>query len=447
MSQPSSGTPESSSANASESSSGVVAAQADAQPSANAPITAPSGLPRLRRGPHLPLPPRERNRRIGLGLLTAGSLLFAYAAWTPWFLAAGTQPNNSNIVEVGINPGEIAAPPLVALYGAQTAFFLWSVFSVVGLLLAPLLWQRSAPILKGIGVVAWLIWLVSAAYISSVTIRTLNQDFAHLTPSYTTPLPVYNVMAYTILHAQPAFGLWLALLALLAAGVGGFVALASWGRTLPGRLLGGNAPDTTAVLPVGAAGSSAAPASADPSETPSLRATLPGAGALTGGMLLWVWGFFLLPWATLNCTQVPLLVGSCQGLAVNSVLRIGMLDAQVSGQQVIDPAMGLYAIGALLLGGAAFILIGVWRRDITRTLCIWATMWLALAVASALLAIHGASLTLAKPTAVGLPNGVWRGDTGVLVVFLGLLLVGVGLIPLWAVAVVRQRRRSQRAHA
>lgn len=435
MSQSSSDTP-----NAAASPPAVVAAEAPSS-AANTPITAPGGFPRFSRGLRLPLPPRERNRRIGLGLLTAGSLVFAYAAWTPWFLGAGSTPTLPPPVVVGLNPGEIAAPPLASLYGAQTAFILWSIFSVIGLLLTPLLWQRSSRLLKVVGVVAYLAWLVGAVYLSSVTIRTLTQSFALLKPLFVTPLPAYNTM-FTILAAQPAYGLWLALLALLAGCVGGFVALATWGRNLPSLITAARTSDTTAELPIGGTGEAPQATPAAQASQPSLRATFPGAGALSGGMILWVWGFFLLPWATLNCTQVPLLVGSCQGLAVNSVLRIGMGDAQALGQQVIDPAMGLYAMGALLLGGAAFILIGVWRRDITRTLCIWATLWLALAVVSALLAIHGASAIIANPTAVGLPKGDWRGDTGVLVVFLGLLLVGVGLIPLWAVAVVRRRRFS-----
>ncbi|MEO7001188.1 MAG: hypothetical protein ABI274_05290, partial [Ktedonobacterales bacterium] len=431
MSQSSSDTP--------NSAAGVTAAAMAAQATsdtANAPITAPGGFPHFSREPGAPLTSRERNRRIGLGLLTAGALLFAYAAWTPWFLAGGSTPTLPPPVIVGLNPGEIAAPPLAMLYGAQTAFLIWSILSVLGLLLTPLLWQRSAPILKVVGAVAWLTWLVGIIYLSSITIRTLTQNFALLNPSYVTVLPASNYEPYTILTTQPAFGVWLALLALLAAGVGGFVALTSWVRSLTRRFLTASAPDTTVVLPVG--GASAAPQAASTGEggQPSLRATLPGAGALTGGMLLWVWGFFLLPWATLNCTQIPLLMGSCQGLAVNSVLSIGIFDAKVNGQQVIDPAIGLFAIGALLLGGAAFTLIGVWRRDITRTLCIWASLWLLLAVASALLAIHGASVIVARPTAFQLQNGIWRGDTGVLVVFLGLLLVAVGLIPLWAVAVV-----------
>jgi hypothetical protein len=166
--------------------------------------------------------------------------------------------------------------------------------------------------------------------------------------------------------------------------------------------------------------------------------SLPGSGTITGGLLLWAWGFFLLPWATVNCTKAPLLVGSCQGLPVASALQIGLGAART----VFDPSAALVALTGLLLVGALVILLAVWRRDITRTLCVWASLWLALALGCAALAVIGAQQVVSNAPAVGLPTGDWRGDTGVLVVFLALLLVAIGLIPLWAVAVRATQRRA-----
>jgi hypothetical protein len=169
--------------------------------------------------------------------------------------------------------------------------------------------------------------------------------------------------------------------------------------------------------------------------------SLPGAGAITGGLVLWAWGFFLLPWATVNCSKAPLLLGSCQGLPVTSALQIGLNALRAA----FDPSAALYALTGLLLTGALAILVTVWRRDITRTLCAWASAWLALALACAVLAISGAQQVVSNAPAAGLPAGDWRGDTGVLVVFLALLLVSIGLIPLWAVAVrASQRREAER---
>jgi hypothetical protein len=170
--------------------------------------------------------------------------------------------------------------------------------------------------------------------------------------------------------------------------------------------------------------------------------SLPGAGAITGGLLLWAWGFFLLPWATVNCAQVPLLIGTCQGLPVWNALPIGLDIAR----SALDPNAAFAVIG-LLLTGALVILLTVWRRDITRTLCVWATLWLALALGCALLAVNGAQQVVADAPAVAMPTGDWRGDTGVLVVFLALLLIFIGLIPLWAVAVRASQRRAAASRA
>jgi hypothetical protein len=166
--------------------------------------------------------------------------------------------------------------------------------------------------------------------------------------------------------------------------------------------------------------------------------SLPGAGAITGGLLLWAWGFFLLPWATLNCAKTPLLIGSCQGLPVTSALQIGLGAMRAA----FDPSAALYALTGLLLTGALVILLAVWRSDITCTLCVWASLWLALALGCAALAVAGAQQVVSDAPAVGMPTGDWRGDTGVLIVFLALLLVAIGLIPLWAVAVRATQRQA-----
>src|SRR6185312_8457775 len=107
-----------------------------------------------------------------------------------------------------------------------------------------------------------------------------------------------------------------------------------------------------------------------------------------------------------------------------------------------DPSAGLDAITGLLLVGALGILLAVWRRDITRTLCSWATAWLAFALICAAVAVAGAQRAVSDAPSVGLPAGDWRGDSGVLIVFLALLLVAIGLIPLWAVAVRAVQRRA-----
>jgi hypothetical protein len=169
-----------------------------------------------------------------------------------------------------------------------------------------------------------------------------------------------------------------------------------------------------------------------------VKRSLPGVGAVSGGLLVWAWGFFLLPWASLNCTQTPVLVAQCQGLPVASALQAGLLATRT----IFDPAAAPYAISGLLLVGAALALGTVWRREITRTLCAWLSGWVVFALACALIAINGAQRVVHDAPSVGLPAGSWRGDMGVLLVFLGLLLVIIGLAPMWAIAVRSASRRD-----
>jgi hypothetical protein len=186
------------------------------------------------------------------------------------------------------------------------------------------------------------------------------------------------------------------------------------------------------------AASHSSAASASPSPIVSARRALPGAGAVTGGMLLWLWGFFLLPWATLNCDQTPLLAGHCEGLPGFATFPLGLYSLSA----VIDPNIALWAANGLMLIGAALALAGVWTREITRTLCAWLTGWLIFTLASSLVALYGVQVSVLNPTSVGLATGSWRGSLGTLIVFLGLLLVIIGLAPLWALAVRSAPRRD-----
>ena len=373
----------------------------------------------------------RRSRRYALAarlLATACALLAFYVSWAPMATAitSGDLKNGPTgpLYRFGLTPAELGAPPLHALFGASF-FGLWSALTVVGLLISPLLWQTTFRWLRWLAVALYACWLAALLIVFIGSAQLILGDLpaqlragagpylATLYP-YTTRVAIYSI--------APTFGLWLAivvaLLGLAASGCAIVAALTYQRARVP------VAPSVQGeiVTHVG--------------QRPAR--SLPGSGAITGGLLLWAWGFFLLPWATVNCAQSPLLLGSCQGLPVTSALAIGLNGART----VFDPSAALYAITGLLLVGALAILLAVLRRDITRTLCSWATAWLAMALASAGLAVAGAQQAVSDAPAVSLPAGDWRADSGVLIVFLALLLVAIGLIPLWAVAVRTVQRRA-----
>ncbi len=376
---------------------------------------------------------------LGQGLATLGAALFVFAAWATWATAialisvkvtngvfvpcsateTGCQQHTSVLY---LNPGEMGAPPLLGAFGASGAFFWWSVLTVVGLLLCPFLWQAARPWLSRLALGLYTLWALAMTVICARAGAILTQNFGAIAAhGAAQTLYVYAIdRTVAIQSAQVGPGLSLAIVALALAFAGVALSIVT--------TLAGGAPVTTA------------PITANLSQTTdgrrAARAILPGASVVTLGLVLWVWGFFLLPWATVNCNQTPLLIGVCYGLPVSSALQIGMY----SPLPTIDSYIGVYAIGALLLLGAIFIAITLWRRAINRTLCLWATLWLLVSFAFALVASHGAALAVEHPASYTLEAGVWRGDSGVLVVFLALLMILVGLVPLWAVAQRRSRR-------
>ncbi|HET9110889.1 MAG TPA: hypothetical protein VFN78_08710 [Ktedonobacterales bacterium] len=378
----------------------------------------------------------RRSRRYALFArltATACALLFFYVSWAPLATAITSGDLRSGptgpLHRFGLTAAELGAPPLHALVG-DVFFGLWSALTITGILLSPLLWQTSIRWLRWVATALAACWLVVMTVIFAQTayfiLVGLPEQLRRGAGPYQATLVPYGIQV-AIYNITSAFGLWLALLAVLlgiAAAALAVMASVTYQRA--------RAPIAPTVQ-----GEIVTPGAARPARS------LPGVGAMTGGLLLWAWGFFALPWATINCTQAPVLIGTCRGLQGTPVLWIGLDIVRMA----FDPSAALYAITGLLLVGALMILLSVWRRDITRTLCAWASAWLAFTLACSVVAISGVQQVVSDAPSVNMPTGDWRGDTGVLVVFLALLLVGIGLIPLWAVAVRNAQRREAELRA
>ncbi|HEX9038785.1 MAG TPA: hypothetical protein VF808_17520 [Ktedonobacterales bacterium] len=364
---------------------------------------------------------------------TVGGLLFFFAAWTPWAtaLTSGDLRKGASGPQYiySLTGAELGAPPLDAWVGsASSAFVWWSLLTAAGVILAPLLWQRTQP---------WLVWVAGllyaawAAVSATVLIQTSMIFFQTVlalrhaaSGPYVTTLQPYGI-PIRIYTATPAFGLYLAWLALVAPLVA--LVFATLGNIA--------SPPQLRVRPPTVHGEVAP--SASQSDTPAPR-SLPGIGAVTGGLLLWAFGYFTQPMATLNCAQQPLLAGSCRGLPGYSALPLGLYATRA----LFDPIAGIWAINGLLLAGAALAIGTLLRREITRTLCSWLSGWVIFALACILIATSGAQQAVHNAASVGLPAGAWRGDVGAVFVYLGLLLVVIGLIPLWAIAIRSAPRRD-----
>jgi hypothetical protein len=359
----------------------------------------------------VPRPGRTASWAFSRLLVTLGALLFAYAVWIPWEIATFSVPNGSNAPSVGVAVSLSVATilRLATVTDQSTAIFLTSLFAVLGILLAPLLWRRSDSLLGAIATHLLGIWLLFATVLT-IEMRTLD---ATLLKGFS-PQAVNGVAG---VRYQYEIGFWLAIAALVLLWVGIVLLLFSEWRMhafwhgLPG-------PDGE-----------------------RSRAAIPGTALLTLGLLIWAYGFLSAAWLTFNCTSVPLLFGTCQGLDANAVMNTVINQAGVSQGTLIlavDPEVTRYAISLLLGGGALLVLFGAWQRARSLTYSIWATLWLITAIAFGALTYYGVT----QLTAAGaqLPKGVTNVSSavGVLATIVGLAFALIGLIPFWVVAFRRK---------
>lgn len=364
--------------------------------------------------------PRSHSGR-GIRLLaTAGAIVLGYAMWLPWAIVNLTQGDRlldrqlldvNTVVASGILRLGSAEHPLLTI--SQMTVVL-GVFTMLGVLLAPLLWRPADSLLGAIATHIFGLWVIFATAI----VILIN----FLTPAeLSRVLGINGVEALFTLSLDRTLGYWLAVLALVALWIAVIGLLAGeWRRHAFWHLPGAD------------------------NETPRSLIQIPGAGILNLGLIVWAIGFLIMGWASLNCTQAPLLVGSCQGIpaseglfaqiaqASNSITLQGVTDPQML--VYLDPNIARYALPILLGVGAAMIFLGVWMRAVTRVFCVWTALWLILAVALVGLAYAGIGYIVGHPTRVGLAAGGWSVESGVWITLLGLIFAIIGLATLIAAA-------------
>jgi hypothetical protein len=348
-------------------------------------------------------------------LVTLGALLFAYAVWVPWELVTFGTPSTTSApsAQVAVSFSVATIMRLATVTDQPTAIFLVSLFAVLGILLAPLLWRRSDSLLGAIATHLLGIWLLFATVF---TFEAFSLDTLVL--KGIRPEAVSNVAS---VQYQYAIGLWLAIAALALLWVGIVLLLFSEWRM---HAFWHGLPSLDGA---------------------SVRAAIPGTALLTLGLLIWAYGFVSAAWLTFNCnTSVPLLFGTCQGLDANAVISTVLNQSEASQSSLIlavDPEVAHYAISLLLGGGALLVLLGAWQRVRSVTYSTWATLWLLTAVAFGALTYYGVT-QLTAPGAQ-LPKGVSgvTGAIGILATIVGLAFTLIGLIAFW-IAAFRQKSEA-----
>ena len=352
-------------------------------------------------------------------LATVGALVFGYAVWLPWAIITTTL-DGKPLRPVLVDPAVAITSNLVRVGDLSLSPFVLAAFSMLGLLLAPLLWRPADSLLGAIASHLFGLWVIFATIL--VVVFGIS-PLVSGTAQPVSPLPPDSTSATRT--GMLALGFWVAAVALVPLWIAVIGLLVSeWRRHAFWHLPGGD------------------------SDAPRSLIQLPGGAALNLGLIIWAVGFFSMGWAALNCSQTPLLLGSCQGIPASSALFAGL--AQMNDNPAItsttdprillllDPGITRYAIGTLLGVGALLIFLGVWLRAVTRVFCIWTTLWLLATVSLAGIAIWGVGAIIAFPGRYAFPPGVWTAQSGIYITLLGLIIALVGLATL-SVAALRRK--------
>ena len=359
----------------------------------------------------------RHGRRVLLVAAVVGFLgcaLFAAASWLPWFvvtLRPADQPLAGAYAPLLLDPGQLGAPPLDQIFSPGSGVFLWSLLSVLGVLLYPLLWRRGGGRLSWWALAAYVLWLLCATAVTFYLIL----DSAHFAGGgrVITLVGFSRQTPYVAVTSQLQRGCFLAGAGLILAWMAPFIPLAVAGRH------GWRAWRAyVASEPVAAEG-----------------LHLAGRGLLVAGVALWLFATLEMPWVTLNCSATPLLIGSCTGLSFSGAVTVGLTQHP----NPFDPLLALHAMNLLLGLGALLILLGVWRLAISRMYCAWATLWLLGATGFYVVANIGAGLVQSEAAAHGLASGAWSGSAGLYAGPLALVFGWLGVALFW-VRVLRPRR-------
>ncbi|MGH2487351.1 MAG: hypothetical protein ACRDHE_15190, partial [Ktedonobacterales bacterium] len=327
--------------------------------------------------------PMRLSRPVAARVLAiAGAVLFGFAAWTPWMVVAipangasqvvASFPDNTQGIALvfwlmfargSTDPAQITQHPTIT----HLAGVLWTLLPAVGILLAPLFWRRPLTLGGLWALRLYTLWLGLAALLSLCVGGTLEWYARHTTGQFNSQ---FNSLIW-----QTRWGLPLAVVAL---AISAFAALQRWRE----RALAYAQP---LVVPL-------------PRSQPQRWAAL----ALSLGIGLWLVGFIVTPWATVNCTDTPFTLnhfveGSCAGLDSGDALSA--LAAFHLSPNVWIFGRGIYSLYGLLIGAAVLFMVGAWMaRRPTRAYCVWLCLWLAAATILAYLAARGvARITMESP--------------------------------------------------
>lgn len=342
---------------------------------------------------------KKRGRfRVGVALFLGGNLVFAVGAWLPWTTLIGYTGANTATY---FDPGRASNLPLLGALGdPQSVLAAWSLLTILGLALAPLLTVRWPRWLVQAGHVLSGLWLLLATVVAVALLIGLASG-SYIPPI---PCPPQLVCARPAMSSMPDVGFFLAPLGLLVAWIGWALTTSSVWRSWVSAL---ERPRATF---------------AEHRFENTLFVT---------GLIIWALGFYSMPWITRNCGHFTLVIGECTGINASGAVLVGLESTGTA----FDPQIATYALPFLLALGALELFYLLTRGGLcTAVSRLWTAAWIVLALVIAHLALSGVGSIAHNPTRVGLPTGAWTGDLGIVAGAFGLVLLTIGLVVSFATA-------------
>lgn len=154
---------------------------------------------------------RSVGRRLLLLVLTLGAVLFAFAAWVPWWVYINLAPVASQ--EYQFSPGQASNVVPLRFLPPTWVHPAWSILSALAILLAGLLWIGGHPGFARVMLISTMLWATLMTVISGAFWRFVA------TGGYP-PTPATHNIPHGLHAEYPAAGLWLALGALALVWIG-----------------------------------------------------------------------------------------------------------------------------------------------------------------------------------------------------------------------------------
>jgi hypothetical protein len=155
-----------------------------------------------------------------------GAILFAFAAWAPWWVYSNLALTASPVYQ--FNPGQASNVAPLRLLPPSWVHPAWNILSAIGVLLTGLLWIGGRTGFVRVMLICAMLWAALMTVISGAF-------WLFVATGGYPPLPATHSIPHGVHMEYPAAGLWLALGGLALVWIGALALVeAQWRDRRPG---------------------------------------------------------------------------------------------------------------------------------------------------------------------------------------------------------------------